>query len=216
MHFVNNMTRAFADILGGMSARASVPLRRGPAAPAAQDEIRTRILDAATRVLFEAGVSGRLHAQIAKEAGVSRPTVYKYVGDQPAILDAVFEREFQAFLAAVLPQLRKGVTSRSSVIDGVALIVDYGRNHALLQKSLREQPEFVLPALTTECDALLDRTVALFSGQLGEFLGDERKGRLAAEWLFRLIVSLIITPGHSGATRRDIQRHLESLVDLLG
>lgn len=197
-----------------MSARATSPLRRGPATPAAQDEIRTRILDAATRVLLDVGVSGRLHAQIAKEAGVSRPTVYKYVGDQPAILDAIFEREFQAFLAAVLPQLN-GVTTRADVIDGMALIVDYGRNHTLLQRALREQPEFVLPALTTECDALLDRTVALFAGQLGEILGDERKGELAAEWLFRLIVSLIITPGHSGTSRRDIRSHLQSLVDLL-
>lgn len=198
-----------------MSARATTPLRRGPAAPEVPDQIRTRILDAATGILLDVGVSGRLHAQIAQAAGVSRPTVYKYVGDQAAVLDAVFQREFQAFLTTVLPQLRIGTNTRADVIAGVALIVDYGRNHALLQKALHEQPEFVLPALTTQADTLLEHTLEVFAAPLGELLGDERRGRFAAEWLFRLIVSLIVMPGHSGTTRRDIRRHLETLAALL-
>lgn len=180
-----------------------------------RDEIRTRILDAATNVLLETNVSDRLHAQIAQAAGVSRPTVYKYVGDQGAILDAVFEREYERFLASVMPRLRIGDDVRADVIDGVTLIVDYARKHTLLQKALRDEPAFVLPALTSQADALLEQTLDVFAAPMAEILGDRTRGRLAAEWLFRLIVSLIVMPGHSGRTRADVRRHLETLADLL-
>src|SRR5262245_402855 len=83
------------------------PLRRGPADPAAADRIRERILDAATECLLAEGLDARLHAMIAERAGISRPTVYKYVGDQAAIVAAVLDREFDQFFAAAVPILRR-------------------------------------------------------------------------------------------------------------
>lgn len=195
---------------------APAPLRRGPADPAASEQIRTRILDAATECLLEVGVTGRLHAQIAQRAGVSRPTVYKYVGDQPAILTAVFERELGRFLGAVLPQLRSGVNKRSDLLDGVVLIVDYANNHALLQKAMRDQPEYVLPLLTTEAAPVIAQMAAIFEEPLREILGRRRdRADLASEWLFRLTVSLIVTPGSAGRTPAALRRYLEGLVDLM-
>ena len=67
------------------------------------DGVRERILDAATECLIESGIDARLHATIAERAGVSRPTVYKYVGDQTAILRAVLDREVERFFAAATP-----------------------------------------------------------------------------------------------------------------
>jgi AcrR family transcriptional regulator len=199
-----------------MSKASPSPLRRGPADPDAPEQIRTRILDAATACLLEMGVTGRLHAQIAQRAGISRPTVYKYVGDQAAILQAVFDREFDEFLRTVIPQLRE-ISRRSDLTDGVALIVEYARNHELLQKGLRDQPEYLLPLLTTKADFILQRTVEIFAVQLAEVLRiTQVQGAAAAEWFFRIIVSLIVTPGTSGTTRDSIRKHLDGLDDLLG
>ena len=200
-----------------MSESMPTPLRRGPAEPDAAEQIRSRILDAATECLLETGVSGRLHAQIAQRAGVSRPTVYKYAGDQSAILAAVFDREFDAFLDTVLPLLRSGISEQADLFEGVALIVDYARNHPLLQKALKEQPEYVLPALTTEADLILERAVRMFAEPLAEILGtNHERGAEAAEWFFRIIVSLIVTPGTSGATPETLRRHLNGLAALMG
>ena len=91
------------------------PLRRGPADPDAPEQIRARILDAATECLLEVGVTGRLHTQIAQRAGLSRPTVYKYVGDQSAILQAVFDREFEVFWRTVVPQLNRAGTHIAAI-----------------------------------------------------------------------------------------------------
>ncbi len=174
------------------------PLRRGPALPDAAERIRGRILDAATAVLLEEGLDVRLHAVIAERAGVSRPTVYKYVGDQDAIIAAVLDRELDDFFAAVLPILRSSDDLERHMVDGLAFVVDYGRKHPLLQKALAEHPGIIIPALTVGASRVIDRVAELFEDQLTRSL--ERAGataltpRAAAEWLYRVVVSLLVTP----------------------
>ena len=146
------------------------PLRRGPANPAAAAQIRERILDAATECMLAEGLDARLHAMIAEKAGISRPTVYKYVGDQAAIVAAILERELDQFFGAAVPLLRRSDDLEAHLVDAIVFVVEYGRGHALLQKALREHPELILPGLTTESGPLVERVVALFEEQLGRAL----------------------------------------------
>ena len=189
------------------------PLRPGPAGPDRAAELRERILDAAAACLMEEGLNARLHALIAQRAGVSRPTVYKYVGDQDAVLAALLDREYDRFFAAVLPLLRVGEDVVGDLVDGVTLIVDYARRHALLQAALRDHPEVVLPALTTRSEPILRRSLALFEEPLGQALDGltDVEPRVVAEWLFRLIVSLITTPGSVGAGSDDVRAYVAAL-----
>lgn len=193
------------------------PLRPGPAAPDAAERVRERVLDAAAECLLEEGLGGRVHARIAERAGLSRPTVYKYVGDQDAILAAIVDREFERFVDAVLPALRTSDDLERHLVDAVVFVVDYARGHALLQKALRDHPELVLPALTTQSGPMLERSVQLFEDQLGRALalaGSDLDARTAVEWMFRLIVSLITTPGSVGEGADDVRRSVRALVRL--
>src|SRR5690348_2146538 len=107
------------------SGPTPAPLRPGPAGPERAAQLRDRILDAAAACLMEEGLNARLHALIAQRAGVSRPTVYKYIGDQDAVLAALLDREFDRFFATVLPLLRVGEDVVGDLVEGIALIVDY-------------------------------------------------------------------------------------------
>jgi AcrR family transcriptional regulator len=49
---------------------------------------RERLLDAAVRCIARDGMPGANIAAVAAEAGVSRPTVYRYFADQQALVDA--------------------------------------------------------------------------------------------------------------------------------
>jgi AcrR family transcriptional regulator len=194
------------------------PLRPGPADANAAERIRERILDAATECLLAEGLNARLHAMIAERAGISRPTVYKYVGDQSAIVAAVLEREFDQFFGSVVPLLRRSDDLEAHLIDAIVFVVDYARSHVLLQKALAEHPELILPALTTGAGPLVERVVDLFEEQLGRALDQtvhtSLTPREAAEWAYRIVVSLITTP--TGALDRDGTRHyVESLVRLM-
>lgn len=194
------------------------PLRRGPADPEAAARIRERILDAATECLLAEGLDARLHAMIAERAGISRPTVYKYVGDQSAIVAAILEREFDRFFSSVVPILRRSDDLEAHLIDAIVFVVDYARGHVLLQKALAEHPELILPVLTTGAGPLIDRVVELFGDQLSRALDHTAPTPLtpreAAEWSYRIVVSLITTP--TAALDREGTRHyVESLIRLM-
>lgn len=197
------------------------PLRPGPANPDAAAQIRERILDAATECLLTEGLDARLHAMIAERAGISRPTVYKYVGDQAAIVAAILEREYDRFFSLAVPILRTSDDLEAHLVGAIAFVVEYARDHALLQKALVEHPEVILPALTTASGPLVERVVALFEDQLGRGLSrtpSTRSGlspRAAAEWAFRIVVSLITTP--TEALRAEgTEAYVGSLVRLMG
>jgi len=184
------------------------------------DGVRERILDAATQCLLESGLDARLHATIAERAGLSRPTVYKYVGDQAAILDAVRDREIEAFFTAAVPMLSKTDDLPAGLVDAVVFVVAYGRRHTLLQKALREHPELILPALTTESGPLVDRIHVMFADQLDRALAAadaDLDSRIVVEWIFRLIVSLITTPsGLDTETPEQLREYIAVLFGLVG
>lgn len=193
------------------------PLRPGPADPAAAERIRERILDAATECLLTEGIDARLHAMIAERAGISRPTVYKYVGDQSAIVAAILDRELDKFFGAAVPILRRSDDLEAHLIDAIVFVVDYARSHILLQKALADHPELILPVLTTGAEPLIDRVVDLFGDQLSRALNQAAPTpltpRAAAEWSYRIVVSLITTPT-AALDRAGTRRYVESLVRL--
>ena len=184
------------------------------------DGVRDRILDAATQCLLESGLDARLHAAIAERAGLSRPTLYKYVGDQTAILDAVRDREIEAFFTAAVPMLSQSEDLRKDLVDAVVFVVGYARQHELLQKALREHPELILPALSTESGPLVDRIHRMFAGQLERAIaaiGADLDTRVVVDWIYRIIVSLITTPsGPSTETPEQLREYIAGLVQLSG
>ena len=189
----------------------------------APDDVRERILDAATECLIESGIDARLHAAIAERAGVSRPTVYKYVGDQTAILRAVLDREVERFFAAATPVFTAMTEDESQGLDdAIVFVVDYARRHTLLQMALHRYPGLILPALTTNSEALVEGVVAAFSEHVEQRLartGGDGDVRAIVEWAYRIAVSLVITPGSSTQDDPTLRLHLADLAalnDLIG
>ncbi|YCU71858.1 TetR/AcrR family transcriptional regulator [Mycobacteroides abscessus] len=162
-------------------------------------EIRRRILDAAEECLLEHGYEARLHALIAKKAGLSRPTVYKHVGDQAAIIEALFHREFLRFGEMLEPVFAAAKNPRTGFIDAIVRIVQHGRHHPLLQKGLKENPEQVLPYLTVKARPFIDQTTILLAPYFRQLLTEEQLASInvkaIAEWSFRIAASLLVTPG---------------------
>jgi AcrR family transcriptional regulator len=189
------------------------------AAPVAED-VRTRILDAAAECILESGLTARLHATIAERAGLSRPTLYKHVGDQAAIVSAVLDREFAKFFDAVAPWLRSSDDLAGGLVDAIVFIVEYGRRHELLQKALRDHPELILPVLTRDAGPLMATIHAMFDEQLARALaaiGSELEPAVVADWSYRLIVSLLTTPSTVPTeTAADLRRYVVDLVRLAG
>lgn len=70
-----------------------------------------RILDAAARVLEEAGYHGASTNAIAAEAGVSPGSLYQYFADKDEIVATIIRRLIDAFAADITPALREAPTA---------------------------------------------------------------------------------------------------------
>jgi AcrR family transcriptional regulator len=152
--------------------------------------MRRRVLDAAEHCLLEYGYQARLHARIARRAGVSRPTVYTYAGDQSAIVQALLQREFVRLWKRLAPVLVSGGSLQQRLVDAIVGVVQDGRRSPLLQKPLAECPEQVVPILTVNAQPFIEQTVAVLTPHL-----PQPGSRALGEWAYRLAASLLITAG---------------------
>jgi AcrR family transcriptional regulator len=186
---------------------------------ASDQEMHDRILDAAEHCLLDAGVGARLHARIANRAGVSRPTVYKYVGDQDAILVALLHRDIGRMHAAAEPVLVGAGSLREQFIEMIVFVVGYARGHALLQKGLREEPAAILPWLTVYAEPIIEQGVAFVGPLIKQAIADGQfpnvNPRVIIEWTGRLVLSLITTPGTVKTDSPELlRRYIGDLLDI--
>jgi len=94
---------------------------------------KTQLLEAATKVFFKYGASKARFGDIAKEAGVSRPTLYAAFEDKDAILVATIHHVAQQFVTTINNQIADKVTmeERLALFTRITVVEPY----QLIQKS---------------------------------------------------------------------------------
>jgi AcrR family transcriptional regulator len=180
--------------------------------------MRDRVLAAAEQCLLEGGFgSNRLHSEIARRAGLSRPTVYKYVGDQDCIIAAVIQREFELFLARLRPVLEQQLPFSEHLVAVMTFVIGQAREHPLLQAALRDTPERLLPWFTTRAGALIEQVQPLALPGIQRYIAagelPDRDPRILLDALCRIALSLVFTNGLFDLTDPEaLQVYLRALV----
>lgn len=118
-----------------------------------------QILDAARTCIVEFGVRRTTLAEIARRAGVSRPTVYRRWPDTQAIVADLLTRE----IALAMPHPSGAGSTRAQLVEVVGGMADTVRTHPLFVKILRSDPEllvtYVVDRLGASQRAILDHLV---------------------------------------------------------
>lgn len=104
--------------MGPVAASATNP-RDGVAEDAAVPTKRDAILAAAQRVFFEVGYGAASMDAIAREAGVSKQTIYAHFGAKDALFGAIMVVRADHFLEP-LPEAVGDAPDVSAALDGVA------------------------------------------------------------------------------------------------
>lgn len=159
--------------------------------PTLYDAARERLLDAAVRCVARDGMAGANIAAVAAEAGVSRPTVYRYFADRKALVEATLMHAGRDLNERIAERLRRVDTPAEMAVEAMCFV-------------LREIPrEPVLGAMWT--DALLDADAVA---------GLTR--RTAIAWSREALHDLVRAAGWSGATADEaIEVMLRMLLSLL-
>jgi AcrR family transcriptional regulator len=171
-----------------------------------------RILDAALTVMTRHGLARLSLEDVAREARVSRQTVYRYVGSRDNLVAQTIVREEQAFLDRMRAAANEHAELRPAFAAAVTSALTSAREHPLLDRLLATEPEALLPFLTDGSGPVLSaaRTavVELFARYAPAL--DEVEQAIAADAATRLIVSYAISP--SELPTETLATHLSALV----
>ena len=90
----------------------------------ARSSTRERVLQAADRLWGERGVHGASLEDIARDADVTKPTVYYYFPDKSALFTAVVCSVLEEHGAGLKTAARHGSRSRDRLVSALAFLVD--------------------------------------------------------------------------------------------
>jgi AcrR family transcriptional regulator len=97
------------------------------------DEAREQIMVAAEAVFTRFGVAKTTMDDIGRQAGVSRPTVYRYFGDRDTLISAIIERRSRLLFAKAREFLFDQPTFADQLVEGLIFLVDRGRRDPLIR-----------------------------------------------------------------------------------
>ena len=181
------------------------------------DRMSERILDAALELIAASGLHKLTMDDIAARAGVGRMTVYRRFGERERLIDALAIREVRRLLAELDAAVDTTDPVAEQIADGFATSLRLIREHPLLDRFARHEPETALAALNADGGAIFMLSRAFTAELIREA---QRRGEVgpldpehAAELLVRIGVSFVLIPGtglpvDDEAQARDLARHL--------
>lgn len=175
------------------------------------DKARQQIIVAAERAFLRYGFNKTTMDDVGREAGVSRPTVYRYFRDRDTLVSALIERRSRSLFAKARTFILQQPTFADQLVEGLIFLVDRGRRDPIIRilVSPEHSAQLVLGSsglatrLTAEMwEPIFDR--AIERGEIREGI-DRAK---AAEWI--AVVQFILV-GRLDLDRPDDPEHEEML-----
>ena len=194
--------RNTAEVIGSPRAANAIPERA--------------ILDAAYELLLAVGMRRMTMADIARQADVSRATLYRRWPNVQAVIAALMTREFGQLAASVVSA--QGLDGRATLVAGVVHAVAEVREHPLLRKIVDVDPEFLLPYLVQRRGSTADFQLSLLEQGIRRGIADGsvRDGdpKLLARAVLLSAWSFVIT-GPLLVSKRQYQALDNELAELL-
>lgn len=153
------------------------------------------MLEAALRRVARFGISKTTVEDIAREAHLSRATLYRFFpGGRDEILATMVEREVRGFFWSLGARLDGVGDYEERIVIAMTIAADQLVAHEALGFVLAQEPELVLPHVSfAGLDHVLDTAAAFFAPYLVGLLEPE-DARRAAEWVTRLVLSHVVCP----------------------
>jgi AcrR family transcriptional regulator len=191
-----------ADAVDVDAAASGAP--RAPGPRRVGDEA---ILDAARHLVLTHGMARTTLTDVAREAGLSRMTVYRRWEGLPQVLGAMMQREWDRVLdldpATLRVRLDAAPDARRFLVDEVVAAARVLRDSELLQRLIAFEPELLLPYLVRRSGSMhrVARSTIAAGIALGQEDGSVRAGdpELLATGVVLAVQSWVVSLDAAGA-----------------
>jgi AcrR family transcriptional regulator len=158
---------------------------------------RERILEATFACVGRYGLGKTTVEDVAREAGVSRATVYRqFPGGREELIRDVIGWEMGRFFTRLAEEVAASGDLHRMIEDALVFARRSLVDHQVLNKVLETEPDRLLPTLTVESDRVLHLIAVFLQPHLER--AELRPGVEAAEaadYIGRLFLSLLASPG---------------------
>jgi len=180
-------------------------------------DAENRICNAAFECFNRLGVERTTMSDIARKAGIARPTLYKYFKNKTDVVFAAIDKEAYMFAESVVAHAKQFPTIEERIIETIVYVVAEFPKAPNLSLVLRDEMGEVLRAR-----AFSDEATLVFSQMTAEPLIELRPeladdGVEITEIMSRFAISMILFPGqystdHDGLRRLITKRILPGLM----
>ncbi|MUL43773.1 TetR/AcrR family transcriptional regulator [Streptomonospora sp. PA3] len=189
----------------------------------AADPLAQSLLDAARESIAVFGLRRLTLTDVARRAGVSRPTVYRRWRDIDTLLGDLLTREMRAVMAAAAPRAAaEGGDGRTRLVAGAACVLAELRAHPLMSRILDTEPEALVTYTFQRLGSSQRHALAVIEDQIrrGQADGSVRTGDPAelarmvllvvqsAAQSWRLVAEALTLDGLTREVRRMLDRYL--------
>lgn len=133
-----------------------------PDADAAQMHTSRRILEATSEVLVRSGIGKLSLSDVAAQAGVSRPTLYRWFASKEELIEAFSRYETDKFDNGIADAIA-GLSGTARLDAALQFIVDFQRSYSGV-RMIDVEPEAVLSRFTWVLPIMRSRLERLLSG----------------------------------------------------
>ena len=188
-------------------------MRWGTAAPGDADTARDLLLDAAEACFERSGISGTTMDDIAKQARVSRATVYRYFTGRDTVVAGVILRATERYLEKVQPRITSQPDLSGAVLEFVEVTVRAATRDETIGLLFQSDDQLAGVGLARGTSVALFELVTEFLRPVFTAHWAQLRPGVsvddAAEWILRAILSLLTVSGPRRRSRDGLHAFLQ-------
>jgi len=164
---------------------------------ASDTPIPQRLLDAALEAATLHGISKLSMGDVARRADLSRQTLYRHYPSKDTLVAAVVTAETGKLIEQVVAAALAETEPQASLEAGLLTALTVLRDHPLLDRLVRTEPEALLPLLTTDSSPVMVQVRGVVEAILTEGNPDLTQEPVAmrrfADVVTRLLISYAVS-----------------------